>query len=48
MIPSMDWNVVALAKDVFKTFSGYRPPTLMFIDLIDKYFSDSLSHSRKH
>ena len=48
MIPSIDWNAVALAKDVFKMFGRCRPPTLPFIDLIDEYFSDSLSHSRKH
>ena len=48
VIPSMDWNAVALAKDVFETFGRRRPPTLTFIDLMDEYFSDSLSHSRKH
>ena len=48
MIPSIDQNVVALAKNVFKMFDEYKLLILIFIGLIDKYFSDSLSHSRKH
>ena len=48
VILSIDQNMVALAKDVFEMFDRYKLLILMFINLIDKYFLDFLSHSRKH
>ena len=44
----MDWSAVALAKNVFETFGRRRLPIPPFIDLMDEYFSDSLSYSWKH